>query len=68
MIKEQSNSKMNLFSRKKNRNALDYAVFLFVPILLYITFFIIPNVTSYIYSFFDNHGYIGTRSFYLCWT
>lgn len=61
-FKGQSNSKMNLFSRK-HRNAFDYAVFLFVPMLLYLTFFIIPNATSYVYSLFDNNGYIGTSHF-----
>lgn len=61
MVNEQMRTgRVKSTRRKKHRNTFDYAVFLFFPAILYLTFFIIPNLTSYIYSFFDNNGFIGT--------
>jgi len=34
-------------------NGLSYLLFLVAPMALYVIFFIIPNVTTYLYSFFD---------------
>lgn len=68
MITEQSSSKKSYFNRLKHRNAVDYTLFLLVPISLYLIFFIIPNATSYIYSLFDYDGFghfkfIGLKNF-----
>ena len=54
--------------KNRNRNAFDYALFLAVPLVLYIVFFIVPNLTSYVYSLFDYDGFthfefIGLRNF-----
>jgi len=54
--------------KNRNRNAFDYALFLAVPLSLYIVFFIVPNLTSYVYSLFDYDGFthfefIGLRNF-----
>ncbi|MCL2164059.1 MAG: sugar ABC transporter permease [Oscillospiraceae bacterium] len=50
------------------RNAIDYFLFLVIPLSLYLIFFIIPNVTSYVYSLFDYDGFghfkfIGLQNF-----
>jgi len=49
--------------KKKYRNTIDYFLFLFIPVSLFLVFFIIPNGSTYIYSLFDNQGYIGLDHF-----
>jgi raffinose/stachyose/melibiose transport system permease protein len=56
--------------RKKIKpvNSVEYFLFLFVPMSLYIAFFIIPNVTSYVFCLFDYDGFghlsfIGIQNF-----
>ena len=44
------------------RNTLDYFLFLVLPLSLYFVFFIVPNITSYIYSLFDYDGF-GSATF-----
>src|SRR4030067_986426 len=44
--------------RLKIRNMIDYTIFLIIPLSLYLIFFIYPNISSYIYSFLDNQGFL----------
>jgi len=43
--------------KQHRRNSIEYAVFLVIPLALYLVFFIVPNITTYAYSFFRFDGF-----------
>jgi len=54
--------------KQSKRNAIEYALFLVVPLSLYVVFFIVPNITTYVYSLFkydgfSNFEFIGIQNF-----